>query len=160
MKYTFADFVGKFPPIPMPVTLGELTHHVFSTENEPLPEGMVLQFIQPTERGHINAEFTEYVPCFAIDDTENFIALIWWKADLLNYEYVLATFSMKGALIDRRVIAHTRVLPDGKVQRAVATIDEEWIIYIAEGESIDGDIFDPASSRTYELEIMVDGTIE
>ncbi len=157
-KYTFADFVGKFPPVPMPVTLGEDTHHVFSTENDPLPDAMILQFIRPADPSEEDDAFTEYIPCLAIDDTDRFIALIWWKAALLNYEYVLATFTDKGELIDRRVIAHTRV-HDGKVHRAVATIDEDWVIYIAEGESTEGDIFDPTSSKTYDVEILMDGTI-
>ncbi len=160
MRYTFADFVGKFPPIPMPVTLGEHTHHVFSLENEPLPDAMVAQFIHPTDRTTQDDEFTEYVPCFAINDTERFIALVWWKAALLNYEYILATFTDKGELIDRRIIAYTRVQKNGRIHRAVATIDEEWVVFIAEGESADaGDAFDPTASRTYDVEILVDGTI-
>ena len=159
-KFTFADFVAKFPPIPMPVTLGEDTHHAFSLENEPFPDSMVVQFIHPVDRIAADDEFTEYVPCFAINDTERFIALVWWKATLLNYEYVLATFTGKGEPIDRRVIAHTRV-HDGKVHRAVATIDEDWVIYIAEGESAGADDrFDPTTSRTYDVEIMADGTIQ
>lgn len=159
-SYTFTDFIAKFPAVPMPVTLGEDTHHVFSTENEPLPDSMVVAFIHPTDQTTADDEFTEYVPCFAIEDTERFFALVWWKASLLNYEYVLATFSPKGELIDRRVIAFTRVLNGGRVRRAVATIDEDWVVFIAEGESADAeDHFDPTTSKTYDMEIMADGTI-
>ncbi|MCK6693309.1 MAG: hypothetical protein L6Q97_14580 [Thermoanaerobaculia bacterium] len=158
--YTFADFLAKFPPVPMPVTLGEDTHHVFSTENEPLPDGMIVQFIHPTEQTVADDEFTEYVPCFALEDTERFLALVWWKASLLNYEYVLATFTPKGELIERRVIAQTQVLSTGRIRRSVATIDEDWVIFIAEGESADAeDHFDPTTSRTYDIEILADGTI-
>lgn len=158
--YTFADFLAKFPPVPLPVTLGEDTHHVFSTENEPLPDAMIVQFIHPAEQTVADDEFTEYVPCFALKDTEYFFALVWWKATLLNYEYVLATFTPKGELIDRRVIAQTTVLNTGKIRRSVATIDEDWVIFIAEGESSDaGDHFDPTTSKTYDIEIMADGTI-
>ncbi len=160
MPYKFSDFVAKFPPITMPVTLGEETHHTFSTENEPIPLAMVEQFILPTNPPDTqDDEFTEYVPCFAIDDTENFIALVWWKAGLLNYEYILATFSAKGELISRQVVAFTRV-NDQKVSRGVATIDEDWVIFIAEGDSSGGnDLFDPTTSKTYDLEIMSDGEI-
>lgn len=158
--FKFADFVSKFPPVPMPVTLGEETHHVFSQENKPLPEAMIAQFILPTEPEPAEDPYTEYVPCFAIEDTEHFIALVWWKANLLNYEYVLATFNLKGELIDRRVIAFTRVLDDKRVQRAVATIDDEWVIFIAEGISSGGGVFDPTSSKTYDMEIMLSGKIE
>ncbi|MCC7503834.1 MAG: hypothetical protein IT259_00980, partial [Saprospiraceae bacterium] len=100
-----------------------------------------------------------YVPCFSIDDTESFVALVWWRAGLLNYEYVLATFSAKGELIGRRIVAFTRVNGE-KVSRAVATIDEDWVVFIAEGESSGSDdFFDPTSSKTYDVEIMGDGEI-
>jgi hypothetical protein len=158
ISYTFGDFISKFPALPMPVTLGEETHHVFSKENKPLPPEMIEQFIHPTNPDVADDEFTEYMPCFAIDDTAGFVALVWWKAELLNYEYILATFSLKGELIDRRVIAFTRV-KNGAVHRAVATINDEWEVFVAEGHSTDGNQFDPSSSRMYDVEIMLDGTI-
>lgn len=155
----FADFVAKFPPVPVPVTLGEDTHHVFSVENEPLSDALIALFIHPTENVVPDDEFTEYVPCFAIDDTEQFIALVWWKAGLLNYEYVLATFNLKGQLIDREVIAYTRV-GEGKVHRAVATIDEEYEINIAEGTSSGADdYFDAGATTMRSLEILSTGEI-
>ena len=162
MAYAFHEFVAKFPIIPMPATLGEETHHVFSLENEQFPLDMIEQFILPTEEASLeNEELVEYIPCFAIDQTEQFIALVWWKADLLAYEYVLATYTDKGQLISRKVIAFTKVI-DGKINRAVATIDEDWVIFIAEGladASRNKEVFDPTSSRTYEYEIMANGEI-
>lgn len=157
-RFTFSDFVAKFPPVNMPVTLGEDTHHTFGVENEPLSDAMIEQFILPTEPGAVLDEFTEYVPCFAIEDTEQFIALVWWKATLLNYEYFLATYTMKGELIDCKVIAKTTVEGD-KVFRSVAHIDEEYEITIGEGVSEGGSHFDPTSSKTRFMEIMVNGEI-
>lgn len=157
-RYTFPDFVAKFPPVTMPVTLGEDTHHTFGVENEPLSDAMIEQFILPTEPGAMLDEFTEYVPCFAIDDTEQFIALVWWKATLLNYEYFLATYTLKGELIDCRVIAKTTVEGE-KVFRSVAHIDEEYEITIGEGVSEGGSYFDPTSSKTRFMEIMANGEI-
>ncbi|MDO8367162.1 MAG: hypothetical protein Q7T20_10220 [Saprospiraceae bacterium] len=158
-KFYFHDFLAKFPPLPMPVTLGEDTHHTFGTENEPLSDAMIAQFIHPTEEVAADDEFTEYVPCFSIDDTAQFIALVWWKAELLNYEYVLATFNEKGELISKAVIAGTTV-KDGIVTRAVAIINDEWEITIGEGSSPDGDqIFDPTTSKTRNLEILINGEI-
>lgn len=160
VRYIFPQFVAKFPPVEMPVTLGDETHHIFIQENEPLPEEMIRQFILPVEtEGTALDEFTEFVPCFAIDNTDNFIALVWWKAELLTYHYMLATFTDKGRLIDRRVIAHT-IAGDGNVGRRVATINDEWEIFIAEGSTEDGQTgFDPTTSRTYVLEIMANGEI-
>jgi len=158
-KLPFHDFLAKFPPLPMPITLGEDSHHVFGTENKPLSEALISQFIHPVEAVAADDEFTEYVPCFAIENTEQFIALVWWKAELLNYEYVLATFNDKGELIGKQVIAGTTV-KDGAVTRAVAIINEEWEIIIGEGTSQDGDLlFDPSSAKTRNLEILVNGEI-
>jgi hypothetical protein len=155
-KYEFVEFVEKFPPLTMPVTLGEETHHTFSTENNPLPESMIEQFIAPLEKEPAD-EYTEYVPCFAIDCDEKYIALVWWKAGLMLYQYVLATFTEKGEPIDQKMIAFTRV--DGtEVKRAVASIDEELAIHIAEGTS-QNDVYDPASSMTRLMEIMPNGMI-
>jgi hypothetical protein len=144
----------------MPVTLGEDTHHTFSAENQPLGDELIAQYIIPTESAGIDHEFTEYVPCFSFDDTEQFIAVVWWKAELMNYEYVLATFDEKGALIDRKVIAGTTIGADGSVTRSVAIINEEWEIAVAEGRSSDGDqLFDPTSSKMRHLEILATGKI-
>jgi hypothetical protein len=162
MAYAFHEFVAKFPPVSMPATLGEETHLVFSRENEQLPLAMIEQFILPIEeKTPENEELIEYIPCFSIDQTEQFIALVWWKADLLDYEYVLATYTDKGQLISRKVIGFTKVV-DGLINRAVATIDEDWVIFIAEGRAKANrsvEDFDPTSARTYEMEIMANGEI-
>jgi hypothetical protein len=158
-KIIFPDFIAKFPPVSMPITLGSDDHHVFGTENDPLSDAFIAQFIHPLETVTPDEEFTEYIPCFGIADTEQFIALVWWKAELLNYEYILATFTLKGEIISHQVIAGTKVV-DGKVYRAVATINEEYEIAIVEGVSDDGDkLFDPTSSNTRFLEIMINGEI-
>ncbi|MBL7781263.1 MAG: hypothetical protein JNM22_08590 [Saprospiraceae bacterium] len=159
-RFIFPDFVAKFPPVPMPVTLGEDTHHTFGVENEPLPDAMIEQFILPAESSDaVLDEFTEYVPCFAIEDTEQFIALVWWKATLLHYEYYLATFTLKGELIDCKVIAQTNVV-DNRVFRSVAHINEEYEITIGEGTSSEGGShFDPTTSKTRFMEIMANGEI-
>ncbi len=159
MSHAFSEFVGLFPPIHMPIVLGEDTHHIFSQENKPLPQHIVEQFISPLEASSASDEFVEYVPCLSIAGTEGFVALIWWKAALLSYEYILATFTLQGELIDRRVIAFTRV-KEGAIFRAMATIDEDWNIFIAEGEaSGEDDSFDATTSRMRELELMPDGRI-
>lgn len=158
-KYTFPEFIAKFPQVSMPITLGEHTHHTFDKENEPLPHGMIQQFIHPAEGVDEDDEFTEYMPCFLIEGTGDFVAVVWWKASLLNYEYTLATFKPNGELLSKRVIAFTRVAK-GQVHRGVATIDEDWEINIALGSTIDGnDYFDPTTTKTANLEIMENGQI-
>ncbi len=152
----FVAFVEKFPPLAMPVILGEDTHHTFSTENSPLSENLIEQFIIPLEKEAVD-EFTEYVPCFAIDCDEKYIALVWWKAGLLLYQYVLATYTEKGEAIDQKMIAFTLV-NGNRVRRAVATIDQDLGIHIAEGVSQD-ELYDAASSLTRVMEILPNGVI-
>ncbi len=157
-KVDFHHFLEKFPEVELPVTLGEHTHHVFSTHNDALPELMVHQHIQRLEP-HLADEYTEFVPCFRIAGIKDFHAIVYWKAGLMNYQYVLATLTKKGELIDRRVIAGT--FSDGKViTRSVATIDVDWGIYIMSGQvegSSEG--YDPDASRALELELFPDGRI-
>ncbi|MBK8556524.1 MAG: hypothetical protein IPL65_12510 [Lewinellaceae bacterium] len=158
-KFSFADFTAKFPQVSMPIILGEDSHHVFSTENDPLPELLTQQFILPVHPGNTDEETTEFLPCFMIQDTGAFIALVWWKAGLLEYEYMLATFTEKGQLIDKHIIAFTRVEGD-QIRSRVATIDEEWELHLAEGRSgTNQDQFDPTSSKTFSLEILANGEI-
>jgi hypothetical protein len=155
-RFEFVDFVSKFPSVAPPIILGEDTHHVFSTENEPLSRGLIEQFILPLDPD--SDDYTEYVPCLAVDCAEEFVAVVWWKAGLLRYEYILATFTEKGVPIQNKAIAYTRVNGE-QIQRAVATIDEELCIHIAEGASLDDEVFDPTSSRTRHIVILEDGRI-
>lgn len=157
-KFTFSEFVAKFPALAMPVTLGEDTHHAFSAENEPLSEEMAAQFIEPLLSEPFD-EFTEVVPCFAIENTMGFVALVWWKAGLLEYEYTLATFMEQGLLIDKATVAFTRV-KDGRIFRSVATIDPDHMIFMALGDTSTSETdVDPRNSRMETLEIMGDGKI-
>jgi hypothetical protein len=167
MPYSFTDFVSMFPLVAAPVTLGEETHHAFSTENEPFPGAMIAQFLPildpPAAAASVetdeDSDFTEYVPCFSLEGTQPYITLVWWKAELLNYEYTLATFTEKGESVSRMVIAYTR-LRNQSIVRAVATITEDHGIIIAEGAA-DGaaDYLDASTLQTRNLDLLPDGTI-
>jgi hypothetical protein len=146
----FADFLVKFPEIQLPVTLGEDDHHTFSTENEPLAEKMIFDFI--TEEMD---EFTEFVPCFLVGATENFVAVVWWKAELLSYEYTIATYKITGEPIKRRAIAGTRVVGE-TVEYMVAQISPELEIIIAEGR-VKGADLDPQTRQSYVIKFLPNG---
>ena len=105
-------------------------------------------------------EFTEYLPCCSIPFTQQFHAVIYWKASLLNYEYVLATYGLRGKFITKETIGGTKV--DGDVlTHSVATIDEDWLIHIVEGSAKDkkDEIYDPTKSKTITFELMDSGDI-
>jgi hypothetical protein len=155
-KVSFSHFIQKFPEVELPIILAEEAHHAFSQQNEPLPGLMVEQFILPIEQEPID-EFTEFVPCVRIPETHDFIAIIYWRAGLMNYQYSLVTFTKKGELIDKKVIGGT--YSNGEtLTTSVATLDEDWTIYIASGQSQQGN-FEPSASTAYQLELLPEGHI-
>lgn len=155
---TFTDFLKTFPRVNLPVVLTEEAQSVFSKENTPLSKSMIEEFIVPIDE-EID-EFTEYIPCFRIPKTGNFNAIVFWKAGLMNYQYILATFDKKGKLIEKKSIAGTEVKNDSLL-RTVATIKEDWTIPTVIGvASIDRTTkYDPATSLTSTLQLNLNGTI-
>jgi hypothetical protein len=150
-------FLEMFPEVKLPITLTDESQRIFSASNEPFNQAMVEQYLIPLEDGEID-EFTEFVPCFRIPETYDFHAIVYWKAELLQYQYVLVTFAKDGQFIDKRIIAGT--FYDGKaLTTSVATIDEEWEILIVSGQSAGGENYDPQSSRHQRLEILPEGQI-
>ncbi len=142
----------------MPVTLSEDTHLVFSRENKPLPQPLIHEFISNNEEAD-EEQMAEYIACFRLQDQEHFSAIVFWRASLMEYAYILATFDHGGQTIDRKIIAGTKSDGDTLLTR-VATIDEDCLVSIAEGiGSADGKDYDPSSSTTYQLEISPTGDI-
>jgi hypothetical protein len=158
-KISFSHFLKKFPEIPLPITLGEEAHHAFSQRNESLPPPMIERYIEPLEEKESD-EFTEFIPCLSIPKTDDFYAIVYWRAMLMSYEYTLATFSKKGELIDHRVIAG--MFSDGQLLvNSVATIDKDWMIYIVSGKSKADKTssVDPQSSTATTLELLPEGNM-
>ena len=155
---TFTDFLKVFPRVKLPVVLTEEAQSVFSKENQPLSKLMIEKFIVPIDE-EID-EFTEYIPCFRIPKTGKFNAIVFWKAGLMNYQYILATFDKKGKLIDKKTIAGTEVKNDSLL-RTVATIKEDWTIPAVVGvAAVSNDTkYDPATTLTSAFELDTDGTI-
>ena len=157
----FSHFLEYFPEIELPVHLGDSTHHLFSQKNDPLPPLAIQQFILPFEEeaSEEEAEFMEYIPCFRLPKTDAFHAIVYWRAGLLNYQYVLATFEPKGELITTKTIAGT--FSDGtNMTQSAATIEEDWMIYIVTGFSADAsETYDAGKSTAIDLELLPDGSI-
>ncbi len=157
-KVTFKDFLQKFPKVSLPVTLTEESHHDFSKTNDPIPAVMVEEFLMKLETEEVD-EFTEYIPCFRIPKTDGFSAIVYFKAGLLNYEYNLLTFNKDGLSIDKKVIAGTKVDGD-QLQRTVATIEDDWIIYCVRGTTAaDNPVYDSSTSESLHLELLATGEI-
>ncbi|MCB9082463.1 MAG: hypothetical protein H6555_12215 [Lewinellaceae bacterium] len=156
-QVSFKQFLGKFPEVTLPVTLTPESQRVFSQENDPIPMLMIDQFLAPLEEDPID-EYTEFVPCFQVPDTGNFHALVYWRAGLMDYRYILATFTKQGVLIAKQVIAGTYT--DGKtLTQSVATFTEDWVIQIVSGQSGVDASYEAAVSTSYQLELLPEGFI-
>ncbi|MFK7937364.1 MAG: hypothetical protein AB8G22_27870 [Saprospiraceae bacterium] len=152
-------FLEFFPEVELPVTFSEDTHHDFSRNNDPLPQTAIEQYISKIEGDEID-EFTEFIPCIRIGATHDFHAVVYWKAELLSYHYIMATFDKKGDVIDSRVIAG--LFTDGDtITRSVATIDEDWLINVVTGQvGVENEEnYNAAQSLKFGLELLPDGRV-
>lgn len=156
-KPSFSAFLKAFTVQELPVILTEESISDFERLNDPLAQVLINAFIEPESEDP--DAFTEFVPCFKLPGTEDFHAVVYWKGELMKYQYFMTTFDNKGNQIANAVIGG--IQSDGKiVVRSVATIDENMIIHIVEGEQ-------PASetqyvhnqSRAYQMEVNKSGEI-
>ena len=164
-KSHFNQFLKFFPEIELPIVLDDEIHHTFSTENETLPLAAVSEILlQQTNENEavvaIEDEFTEFVPCFKMPDTGDIHALVYWRAELLNYNYFLITFDKIGNKIDKKIIGGMTV-KGNEVRQRVASIDEDGFIYMAEGNAVySNSDFDAGDSKSYKMELRTDGFIQ
>ena len=158
MKVKFQNFLERFPEVELPVTLSDETLLAFSKENLPLQPLMIQQHINLFEDLELD-EFTEYIPCFKIPKTDFFHAVVYWRGSLLDYQFILITYDKNGDFIDSKTLAGT--FSDGNViTKSVATIDEDWMIYVVSGQQANtANAYNAASSKTTELELLPDGII-
>ena len=158
LKLEFKDFLDYFPEIELPVILTDETVHDFSKNNKILPIEFISEFISPYQEEY-DPEFFEIIPCLRIPGTHDFIALVFWQGGLMSYEYKLVTFDNKGKFINGKVIAGT--ISDGStIQKSVATIDPEWLIYIVAGTSTTNESeYEASKSKAFNMEMLPNGEI-
>jgi len=165
-KKLFEKFCSYFPEVELPVTLSEEYTSIFTRFNKALPMELIQNFILEEKLYFADEpsiispeeEFEEYVPCFSLPNTQKFKALIYWKAGLLKYEYILHTYDEFGRSIARQVLASTS--SDGKrVRQIVATIDPDMDIFIMGGDTEQDHYYDPENSKAFSLEITPEGQI-
>ena len=158
----FQHFLEKFPIHELPLMLSEDSHHHFSTHNDPLPEAMIQQYISRYEAVTSDEEIAEYIACLRLPSGKelDYEAIVYWKADLLRYDYILATYDKKtGSMIAKKLIAGTTVEGE-KVVRSAATINEIRQIFMAKGSTEKDDSYDANSSQAQQWEILENGMIE
>lgn len=139
------------------MTISKDVEYDFSAGNAPIPVPMIEEHILPVEED--TDDLTEFIACFRIAKLKDFHATVYWKAGVLNYQYVLCTWTKGGKLIDRQVIAGT--FADGAtITKSFARIDNDMTIYIISGQS-DGmeSVYDAEKSTAIEMELLPDGKI-
>lgn len=158
---TLGDLLTFFPVIDLPLTLTEESVQEFSKMNKPL-SGAAVQWICEELQESNDDEMTEFIPCLQLNTQAEFFAIVFWKGALLKYEYILCTISKRGELINKRVIAGTRVIQDNIIQ-SVATVDEDFVIHVMVGASDANDAseasYEPENSKSMTLEILSSGEI-
>lgn len=153
----FAEFIEFFPLLDLPFSLLPDIGQIPSS-SLPLPGVMIDAYILPFEGDEVD-EYTEYIPYGRIEGTKDFHALIYWKAGLLKYEFILATYGLDGHLISHAIVAGLRSDDEG-ILHSVAIINKDLSITIAEGltpeeeNSLDFD-----NTSTYQMAILPDGYI-
>ncbi len=154
---SFSAFLEYFSEEKLPITLTEENVTYFSNRNPPIPQELIRRFI--AQNTTEDDEYTEYIACCKIPKTDKIHALIYWKVGLLSYEYVLVTYNKNGVIIDRKVVAGTK-LDGNRIIHSVATIDENWIVNVVVGQQKESEkLYDPAGSKNVSLELMANGEI-
>ena len=152
----FEAYLDTFQEIDLPITLTEDLSAVFSSENKPLKDEQIAEFIASIDNDI--DEYTEFVPCFQLKETEHFQAVVYWKGMLMESKYILAVYSPAGEPISVKELSKL-AHGENRVTRSIATIDEDWQIAIAKGIDDLQEDYDPKTSQLLVLEILPDGQI-
>ena len=131
---TIDDFLSFFEEVELPILLSEDTIHHIKDVTKPLPQVLIDEYItrwEPTLD-----EFTEIIPCFSLPRQQQYRGIIYWKASLLRYEYIIVNLDQSDTMID-----------------------EDLIIHIQAGAAYDSTNYDPDSSQSFSMEILDSGDI-
>ncbi len=153
----FAEYIEFFPIPELPFSLlPDITQ--IPSGALPLPAVMLDAYIFPFEGDEVD-EYTEYIPYGRIAGTKDFHALIYWKASVMQYEFILATYGSEGNLLSHAIIGGLRSDQEG-ILHSVAIINEDMSITIAEGLSLEEEeSLDISKTNTYQMAIKPDGYI-
>lgn len=157
---SFEYFLDLFPIADLPITIAEETVREISKATKPLNPQVIDQYLKEYEDAVINEEFTEFVPCFQLPAQEQFTGLVYWRADLLQYHYVLVTLDAKtGELIDRKVIGGTSY--NGKdLTQSSGIITEDLMVFVVSGQGQAEDYdYEAAGSTANRFQLAENGKI-
>ena len=145
---SFKEFTARFPELTLPLSIGEETVREVSRQTLPLPAEMIREHLLPLDPARVNDDFTEFVAIARLPAADDYIGLIYWRADLAQYHYNLVTIHPKThEVIDRLVIAGTSY--DGEeLTQTSALINESLMIYQVSGQQQGAEEFEYAASSS------------
>jgi hypothetical protein len=153
---SFSEFIEFFPLLELPFNLlPDIS--MIPTDSLPLPGPLLDTYILPFEGEEVD-EFTEYIPYGRISGTKDFHALIYWKAGVMQYEFILATYNFEGMPLSHAIIGGLRLDGEG-ILYSVAVIHEDLSITIAEALADENKESNLDDTNTYQMTINSTGQI-
>ena len=153
---SFAEFIDFFPPLKPPFSLLPDISQIPS-DTLPLPGHLLESYILPFEGDEVD-EYTEYIPYAHISGLKDFYAVIYWKAGVMQYEFILATYTGDGKPLSHAIIGGLKSEEEGLLH-SVAVVHPDLSITIAEGVATEGDEIDLEQTNTYQMTILPSGEI-
>lgn len=145
-----------FPEEALPVLVSEDYLSAFEASENPFPQAFVDEILTEWE-GEID-DVTEFSPCFRLPAQDHFRAVVYWRASLMRYDFILVTLDKNGTLLAKKSIAST-IVHQAAIQKSVASIEPDLLIHIIAGQSVDGTDYDASLSKAFTMEVMADGQI-
>jgi hypothetical protein len=149
-----------FPEVEPPVIISPEEVLIYSRENKPFSQAIIKAFILQLEETEPDMSVVEFIPCFRFSIFKDQIALVYYRADLYQNEFMLVILNTAGTFIDKKGIAGT-MINNNQLVSSVASIDEDGLIQVVVGTA-DGRLgsdYDPSRSRFINYEIAPDGRI-
>lgn len=125
----FSEFLKFFPKVELPLILNTDMQRQISEMQDPINAAWMEKFVLDADQID---EFTEFMPCFSIADSNAFFAIVYWQASIEGNAFFLTTFSKAGNIIDHKLLAGTLYLEDG-MKQMVCSIGKDWTIHRSEG---------------------------
>jgi DNA-binding Lrp family transcriptional regulator len=153
----FESYLKRFTKVELPVQLDENSYQTINQLNEPLPDIIVSLFV---DRIGKEEDLAEYVPVFRLPDQNSFVLLVYWRAGILQYDYILVTYTQDGHRIDQKVISSI-IFTSDLIHKSVAQFDAEGLITVVEGvEKVQTAELLADRSKHVFFEVLEDGTIQ
>lgn len=150
------EFLSFFPLVDLPIALSDDIIFEISKTNKILPVIALTTFVAKWEK-ELDDE-TEIMACCQLAPQDDFYSLVYWKAGLMSYEFILVTIDkVEGNLIQKKVIAG--VISNGStIKQSTAKIEDDLSIQIMVGEKkVSDQHYDPSNSYSYHVEVLPDG---